>query len=601
MTPDFDDLTAREKRLCMVIAAYYQAAEQGRAPPLGTLIDQNPDLEAELTRYFFEQEKLHRVAEPLRALDRTDQGGFKTLAGSPGGEAVTSTGDRGAGAPPDLIVTWPLADGLRRFGDYELLEELAIGGMGVIYKARQVSLNRLVALKMIRSGEFATESDVRRFRAEAETIADLDHPHIVPIYEVGEHGGYHFFSMKLLEGGTLAAHLDRYRSDPRVAAEVVAKLARAIHHAHQRGVLHRDLKPSNILVDARGEPLIADFGLAKRLDATTDLTATGAIIGTAPYFAPELTLGRKGAVTTATDVYGLGVILYALLTGRAPFQADSFWEMIEKVKEQSPQPPRQLNPRIDVDLQTICLKCLEKDPGERYGSARDLAEDLERWLNGEMIVARPTNRRHQTWLWCRHPARQREAGADAMLVGVLLTIWACLGITLIALGLIETPAPGELILHVSGWIALAYLPMILIGWHARQGKVWAIRAGLIHAIALMTINTINLLGLYRFGAERFAPDDDPISLSLSLTLYYVAVAFVVAVYAIANISLAANRRPGASERGRVGQRRSATRNPPSPSTAESRTTATSRIGAPPGGGDRIHREAREDNSNDERR
>jgi tRNA A-37 threonylcarbamoyl transferase component Bud32 len=543
MTPNLDDLTARERRLCQVIAAYYQVCEEGPAPSLRTLIDQNPDLEAELRRYFFEQEKLRRVTEPLRSPYLTDQEVLATLAGGPGGEDITSLEDHGGEALDYLIVPGPLADGVHRFGDYELLEELAIGGMGVIYKARQVSLNRLVALKMIRSGEFATASDIRRFRTEAETIADLDHPHIVPIYEVGEHEGYHFFSMKLLEGGTLAAHLDRYRSDPRAAARVVAKLARAIHHAHQRGILHRDLKPSNILLDARGEPLIADFGLTKRLDATSDLTATGAILGTPPYFAPEVTLGRKGAVTTATDVYGLGAVLYALLTGRTPFQADSVWEMIEKVKEQVPEPPRQFNSRVDVDLQTICLKCLEKDPGSRYASARDLAEDLERWLGGEPIQAHPSNWQHRAWLWCRHPARRREAGVDAMLVGVLLTIWACLGITLTGLGLIKTPEPGALIVHVCGWIVLAYLPMILLGWHASRGEAWAIRSGLIHAVALMTINTINLLGLYRFGAERFMSDEDPISMSLGLTLFYLVVAFIVAVYAVANISLAANRRP----------------------------------------------------------
>ncbi len=253
----------------------------------------------------------------------------------------------------DLVGPGRLIDGMRRFGDYELLEKLAIGGMGVVYKARQISLNRLVALKTVRSGEFASESDIRRFRAEAEMVADLDHPSIVPIYEVGEHGGYSFFSMKLLEGGTLAAHPDQYGSDPRAAVRVIATLARAIQHAHQRGILHCDLKPSNILLDARGEPLTADFGLAKRLGATSDLTSTGAIVGTPPYFAPEVTLGRKGTVTTATDVYGLGAILYALLTSRAPFQADSVWETIEKVKKQKPKPPRQCNPQVDADLQTI--------------------------------------------------------------------------------------------------------------------------------------------------------------------------------------------------------------------------------------------------------
>jgi len=284
MTPNLDDLTARERRLCEVIAAYYQASEEGHAPRLRALIQEHPDLQAELTRYFVEQELLHQVTEPLRLPDGIDrETAFPRSSRPLGSEDFRTLYDESGGVLADLVDPGQLVDGVRRFGDYELQEKLASGGMGVVYKARQVSLNRLVALKMIRSGEFATESDIRRFRAEAETVADLDHPNIVPIYEVGEHGGYHYFSMKLLEGGTLAAHLDRYGSDPRAAARVIATLARAILHAHRRGILHRDLKPSNILLDADGEPLIADFGLAKRLDATLDLTATGAVVGTPPY------------------------------------------------------------------------------------------------------------------------------------------------------------------------------------------------------------------------------------------------------------------------------------------------------------------------------
>ena len=231
--------------MCEVIAAYYQATEDGHAPEFHTLIQEHPDLQAELTRYFVEEELLHRVARPLRS-----------AAGYAPGKREPRNSSRDRPVLASLVEPGRIVDGVRRFGDYELLQELAIGGMGIVYKARQVSLNRLVALKMIRSGEFASEADIRRFRAEAETIADLDHPNIVPIYEVGEHGGYQYFSMKLLEGGSLAAHLPRYRADPRAAARVIATLAGAILHAHRRGILHRDLKPSNILLDAQGEPMI---------------------------------------------------------------------------------------------------------------------------------------------------------------------------------------------------------------------------------------------------------------------------------------------------------------------------------------------------------
>ena len=550
MTPDLDDLTARERRLCEVIAAYYQASEEGHAPGLRTLIQEHPDLQAELARYFFEQEVLHQVTEPLRAPDDIDRKvAFPGSSRFQGGEDVETLHDDSASVRADLAGPGQLADGVLRFGDYELLEKLAIGGMGVIYKARQVSLNRNVALKMIRSGEFATESDIRRFRAEAETIADLDHPNIVPIYEVGEHGGYHYFSMKLLEGGTLANHLDRYFSDPRAAARIVGTLGSAVLHAHRRGILHRDLKPSNILLDAKGEPLIADFGLAKRLDATTDLTAPGAVVGTPSYFAPEIAEGRRGAVTTATDVYGLGAILYALLTGRAPFHADTVWEMIEKVKEQPPQPPRQINPRVDADLQTICLKCLEKDPGSRYPGARDVTEELDRWSRGEPIDARPSNWHHRAWLWCRHPARQSEAGRYAVVIGLMLAAWAVAGITTISLGIVTDPIPRFANFQVLLCLILGYLPMVWLGSCAISRKPWAIRAGLFHGAALMGLNTVHALGFCFLDVGQVASESEPAMRSTSFTLFYIVIAFIFAEYVVANISLSANRRkapPGTS-------------------------------------------------------
>jgi serine/threonine protein kinase len=279
----------------------------------------------------------------------------------------------------------------REFCGYELLEEIDRGGMGVVFKARQVNLNRIVALKMILAGELASEDDVRRFHIEAEAAANLDHPGIVPIYEVGQHEGQHFFSMSFVEGQSLAAKLAQGPLPPREAAELILELARAIDFAHQHGVIHRDLKPSNILLDSHGHPRVTDFGLAKRLSGNTPVTATGALLGTPSYMSPEQAEGDVHHIGPASDIYSLGAVLYELLTGRPPFRAKTVWDTLLQVKDCEPAPPRLVNPDVPHDLQTIALKCLEKDPARRYPSAQALAAELQRFLDGEPIRASSVN------------------------------------------------------------------------------------------------------------------------------------------------------------------------------------------------------------------
>jgi serine/threonine protein kinase len=278
---------------------------------------------------------------------------------------------------------------VRYFGDYELLNEIARGGMGVVYKARQVSLNRLVALKMILAGQFASEADVKRFYVEAEAAANLDHPGIVPIFEVGEHQGHHYFSMGYVQGISLADKIAQSPLPPRESARLLQVITKAISYAHQRGVVHRDLKPANIILDMNGQPKVTDFGLAKRIEVDSSLTGTFQLLGTPSYMAPEQASGKTSEVGTLADVYALGAILYCLLTGRPPFHSANRMDTLRQVLDNDPIPLRQLNPSIPMDLESICMKCLEKNPNRRYRSAIALDKELALYLEGQPITAQP--------------------------------------------------------------------------------------------------------------------------------------------------------------------------------------------------------------------
>jgi WD40 repeat protein len=344
------------------------------------------------------------------------------------GAALAETGSGGGSRTgPSGVTQSP-----RTLGDYELLEELGQGGMGRVYKARQRRLDRIVALKVIRAGAPASEAERVRFQTEAEAAARLDYPNIVPVYEVGEHDGQPYLAARYIAGGPLSRQLDRFRDDPRAAAGLVAVLARAVHHAHQRGVLHRDLKPGNVLLEWRAEgagppvPHVADFGLARLLDHDSGLTRTGDLVGTPSYMAPEQASGGAAAITTATDVYGLGAILYALLTGRPPFAGATVLATLERVKGHEPERPRRLNPKVGHDLETICLTCLAKDPRRRYGSAEAMAEDLESWLGHRPIAARPATARERLAKWVRrHPTAAAFAALSAAAVALALagSLW----------------------------------------------------------------------------------------------------------------------------------------------------------------------------------
>ena len=354
------DSTSRDEKLALMLSELTDRQQRGENVDLEDVCTANPD-----------------IADELRQLL-----GTAMVADAAGSHSHSGSGSSIAHAP---VARFELPC---RFGDFELLQQIGQGGMGVVYLARQTSLNRDVAVKMILRGRLASDADLDRFQAEAKAAAKLDHPGIVPVYEVGEHDGQPYFCMKYVKGTTLSEMLADGSLDEKNSARIIRMAADAIHFAHRHGVLHRDLKPSNILIDDDGNPHITDFGLAKQISEPVNLTRSGAVLGTPTYMAPEQAAGARGEVGPASDVYSLGTVLYHMLTGQPPFQADSPVDIVFKVLEQDPVPPRVLDPRVDRDLEMIALRCLQKPPDLRYDSARALAEDLEAFSKDEPIAAR---------------------------------------------------------------------------------------------------------------------------------------------------------------------------------------------------------------------
>ncbi|MFO0868909.1 MAG: protein kinase [Pirellulales bacterium] len=392
-------------RLDQVLAEYLRSLEAGTPLDRQTLVDRHPDLADDLRSFFANRDALEQIARPL--------------AGQIPQDHVTLGAGDAADATPRI----------RYFGEYELLEEIARGGMGVVYKARQVKLNRIVAVKMILSGQLAAEADVQRFYTEARAAAHLQHPNIVAIHEVGEHDGQHYFSMDYVAGESLAARISRGPLPAREAAELLHKIARAVSFAHASNIIHRDLKPANILLDGRGEPHVSDFGLAKQTTPAEEaerpaLTATGQVLGTPSYMPPEQAAGHSEAMGPPSDVYSLGAILYCMLTGRPPFQAASALDTLWQVLHHDPVSPQSLNQAVPVDLNTMCLKCLDKDPARRYPSAAEVAEELERFLRGEPIRARPLGVIESTWRRVRRHQRIVQSVGVTIVTTVLVATLA---------------------------------------------------------------------------------------------------------------------------------------------------------------------------------
>jgi eukaryotic-like serine/threonine-protein kinase len=424
--------------LAEALDRYVEALQAGRNPDRKTLVAKHPELESLLAS--------------LEALERL------APAETPRCEADTQVHDADEAAMP------------RELGDYELLNEIGRGGMGVVFLARQKSLQRVVALKMILANHLASPEHVRRFHDEARASAGLRHPNIVQIHDVGQSHGLHFFTMEYVEGDNLARRLAGGPMDRTAAVRLIAKVARAVGHLHDHQVIHRDLKPSNILLDSDGDPHVTDFGLAKCLTADSQATATGVIAGTACYMAPEQATGRSATLGPSCDIYSLGAILYELLTGRPPFLEDTPFDTILQVLGGEPVPPRRLDRRIPRDLERICLKCLSRAAEDRYPSALALAEDLERFLRGETLAAQPPGLLRRAWTWGRRePALVSRVAALAAFYAVDLGN--------LALGTIDVAFHADMSAIIAVWLLGSFVLQQLyksVRWSIPARLAWGL-------------------------------------------------------------------------------------------------------------------------------
>ena len=467
MSSDVAETTGdRDERLAAILDSLVEVQRRGGEPDLVGATTRNPDLADELR-------------ELWSAALLVDMLGSQPLAAS-----------RGATFSPQPP---PAFDLPRTFGDYELLEELGRGGMGIVYRAHQKSLDRTVALKMILRGPLASDADLARFRAEAEAAARLSSAAIVPVYEVGEHDSQPFFSMKCIEGETLSDLLARGPLQPRAASGLLIEVARAIHEAHLQGVLHRDLKPSNILIDLDGRPHVSDFGLAKRVTGDESLTRSGAILGTPSYMAPEQAAGSRGHLSPATDVYSLGALLYQMLTGHPPFQAASPLDVVLLVLEQDPVLPRLLNPRADTDLELIAMKCLQKPAELRYDSADALADDLQAYLDGEPVSARSGRASAVIARWFRethHVGVLENWGVLWMWHAVVLLVLCLVTNVMHASGV---DSPHSYLLLWGGGLAI-WAPIFWALRH-RAGPVTFVERQVAHVWGASVIASVGLFGV----------------------------------------------------------------------------------------------------------
>jgi WD40 repeat protein/tRNA A-37 threonylcarbamoyl transferase component Bud32 len=397
----------------VAIAEYLRRMYAGEDVDREEFLRQHPDIVEELRDYFSNYDRVCELASVSPALP------FRGDAHRNVPFGVTETSK--TAADPAAALRDPEKELPRRFGDYELLEVVGRGGMGVVYRCRQISLKRYIALKMIRQQHLATAEDIERFRTEAEAAAGLQHTNIVAIHAVGEHDGQIFYTMDYVIGSSLAGMLRDGPLRTATAAEYLKTIALAIYHAHVHRVLHRDLTPANVLIDANDQPCVTDFGIAMRLGARDALTAPGHTVGTPGYMSPEQSTGEHATVGVRSDVYSLGATLYAMLTGRPPFRGETAVETLIQVRETQPVSPRLLNPAVPKDLETICLKCLHKDPARRYQTAKDLADDIERFLNGQEVFARPIGHDEILWRWCkRNPLVAGLAAVVMLLVSVIV-------------------------------------------------------------------------------------------------------------------------------------------------------------------------------------